>query len=224
MSHLRVATFNIRHGRPTAGPADIASLARTCTLLGADLLALQEVDKRMRRSRWTDQPARLARRTGMAYAFGPALRSGWFGRYGNTLLVRGTLSAVQELELPSGAGEPRAALLATAEIDGRSLSVVTTHLSVQAGERDRQLAAVLDALSGRPLPQLLLGDLNGTPEDVATLIEAAELHLVRAAPTFPSDAPRMQIDHVAHAGLDFVGWQVPDTAASDHRPLIVELS
>jgi endonuclease/exonuclease/phosphatase family metal-dependent hydrolase len=197
MSDLRAATFNIRHGETNAGAIDLRLLVRTCRDLDADLLALQEVDRFMRRTRWANIARRVARGTGMAYAFGPALRTAWFGRYGNALLVRGRLSAVQVLPLPTTSAEPRSALLAVATTAGTAVSVAVTHLSVRREERDQQLTFVLGALSQWGLPRLLLGDLNGPLEDVAPLIEAGALRPVRAGPTFPALAPEKQIDHVA---------------------------
>ncbi|HMX07179.1 MAG TPA: hypothetical protein PKA87_06540, partial [Microthrixaceae bacterium] len=48
---VRVATANIRHGRPegAAGP-DPARMADTLGRIGADVLAVQEVDRRTRRA------------------------------------------------------------------------------------------------------------------------------------------------------------------------------
>ena len=48
---MRVATFNIRHGESKDGRIDIGLLTRTCADLDVEMLALQEVDKWMRRSR-----------------------------------------------------------------------------------------------------------------------------------------------------------------------------
>ncbi len=186
------------------------------------MLGLQEVDRWMRRSGWADIARRVGRRTGMARAFCPALRRGWFGRYGNALLVRGDLAAVEAVALPGG-GEPRGALLAEVTAGGLRVSVAVTHLSYRADERDRQLDAVLAALSARPEPRLLLGDLNGTAEDVGPAVEVAGLQLVPAGPTFPAAAPRKQIDHVAVSGLAVREAAVPDSPVSDHRPLVVDL-
>lgn len=221
---MRVTTFNIRHGESRGGQLNIRLLARTCAGFHADVLGLQEVDVGMRRSRWANLARRIAGTTEMSYAFGPALRRGWFGRYGNALLARGSLWDVEELPLPSVAAEPRAALLAMAETHDGTVSVASTHLSVHREERDQQLALVLEALNARPLPRLLLGDLNGPPEDVAALVRAAGLQILHAGPTFPARTPEKQIDYVVTAGLEVLEWSVPDTPMSDHRPLVAEVS
>ena len=221
---IRLATFNVRHGETRAGVVDLRSLYGACAGLNVDVLALQEVDRWMRRTRWADTCAGVGRRCAMARAYGPALHKGWFGRYGNALFVRGTIADVEVLALPRVHPEPRAALLATVETGGRRLSIAVTHLSTHLDERDRQLTALLDALARRPSPRILCGDLNGPQEDVQQLIGGAGLQLVTGGPTFPATEPVRQIDHVAVAGLSPVHAWVPDIPMSDHRPLVVELA
>jgi endonuclease/exonuclease/phosphatase (EEP) superfamily protein YafD len=56
---------------------------------------------------------------------------------------------------------------------------------------------------------------------VAPVLEAAGLTLAPGPPTFPADAPRVQIDHVAVSGLTIRSAEAPAAGVSDHRPLIV---
>ncbi|MFP5318645.1 MAG: endonuclease/exonuclease/phosphatase family protein [Acidimicrobiia bacterium] len=218
---MRVVTFNIRHGEDREGTVDLRGLAAACRRLDADVLALQEVDRRMRRSGWADLPRRIRRRTGTTLVYAPALRLGLFGRYGNALLVRGAVGDVEPVRFPSPL-EPRGAVLATVWVQDRPLSVAATHLSIDRDERDIQLEALLRALGRRPLPRLLLGDLNGLPEDVAPPCGRAGLRLTLAGPTFPARDATKQIDHIAYAGLELAGAEVVDTGMSDHHALAAE--
>ena len=220
---MRLATFNIRHGESREGRVARRLLARTCDGLDVDVLALQEVDKWMRRSGWRNLAASVACHAGMAHAFGASLRKGWFGSYGNAILVRGRLSAIEVLSLPT-MGEPRSALLATAELQDGRISVAVTHLSLDEQERGRQLEIVLGALATRPSPHVLCGDLNAPPEEVGAAVGRAGFQLVVAGPTFPAHAPKKQIDHVAFSGLGVGRAWVEETPVSDHRPLLVEMS
>ena len=222
---MRIVTFNVQHGRTPTGRVDTAALGRYCAGLGADVLALQEVDVRVARSRWADQARAAARAAGMACAFAPARRLGLFGRYGNALLVRGALEDVEVVRLPQvGRREPRTAVLATAVVGTVRLAVAATHVSTHAEENRAQLQAVCTVLAARPAPRLLLGDLNLAPADVAPLVEAAGLALADPSrPTFPSGAPRSRIDHVATTGLQVGAVEVLAAApVSDHRALVVE--
>ena len=225
MGPLRVASFNIQHGRLPSGTVDTLLAAQACATLAADVLALQEVDSKKSRSQWLDQATVIAGVCGMAHAFGPVRRHVFRGGYGNALLVRGALSDVDAVRLPrTAAAEPRRALLATAHVNGLVLSVAVTHLSVRGVESEPQLLAVLDALSRRPQPWLLVGDFNRGPRQVAPLVARAGLALVDPSlPTFPALEPRARIDHVAYAGLEPGAVEVRELPVSDHRALVVEL-
>jgi endonuclease/exonuclease/phosphatase family metal-dependent hydrolase len=226
---VRIVTFNIKHGRTGPGRVDLPGLARTCTAFGADVLALQEVDRRARRSGFSDQVALIARATGLSATFGEAARRGPFRRYGNALFGRGTFTDVEVVPLPRPeGGEPRVAILASLEVDGalppgRQLSVAATHLSFRKGEGPVQLAALLEALGRRPLPRVLLGDLNLGPEVVEPAVAAAGYELAPTPPTFPAEHPRLRIDYVAVAGLTVTTAAVPEVDVSDHRPVIADV-
>jgi endonuclease/exonuclease/phosphatase family metal-dependent hydrolase len=224
---LRVVTFNIKHGRTGLGRVDLPLLIRTCTGFGADLLALQEVDRRARRSRFSDQVALVARATGLTATFGEAARRGPIRRYGNALLGRGIFSDVEVMPLPRPvAGEPRVAILATLSTDGLlpgALSVAATHLSFRRQEGRVQLEALLEAFGRRPLPRVLLGDLNLGPEVVEPVVTAAGYELAATPATFPVEHPRLRLDYVAVAGLTVAGARVPSVALSDHRPVIADV-
>ena len=72
---MRLASFNVLHGRTfDGGPASIERLVEACASLGADVLALQEVDRCQRRSGGVDQTAAVAEATGaVAWRFEAAI-------------------------------------------------------------------------------------------------------------------------------------------------------
>jgi endonuclease/exonuclease/phosphatase family metal-dependent hydrolase len=219
---LRIVTFNIQHGRGPDGRTDAGRLANALALLDADVLGLQEVDVGVAGSQRLDQARLAADATGLAVAFGPASRVGWRGRYGNALLARGVIDEVDELELPtSSRRDRRSALLARVTTHERTIGVATTHLSVRYEDAVRQLEIVLAMLQRWAAPRVLLADCNLAPAAVAPLAERVGLSLAVGRPTFPSAAPRVQIDHVAVAGLRIAAVSVPESAVSDHRPLVV---
>lgn len=220
---MRIVTFNIKHGLDGRGRVDNGLLGRTCAAFGADVLALQEVDRRARRSGWADQVELVGRATGLSATFGEAARKGLFRRYGNALFGRGAITDTEVVPLPRPDwGEPRVVILATVQLDGASLSVAATHLSFRKKEGPTQLDIVLEILGRRPLPRVLLGDLNLGPEKVEPATRAAGYELAVTPPTFPSERPRSRIDYVAVAGLAVVAAEVPETEISDHRPVIAD--
>ena len=172
--------------------------------------------------------------TGLDSAFGEAARRRPFRRYGNALFGRGRLGDVEVIGLPRpSAGEPRVAILATLEpegpkVDGQSppaapVSVAATHLSFRKGEGPVQLEALLEALGRRPLPRVLLGDLNLGPEAVESALAAAGYVVAPTAATFPVDQPRSRIDFIAVAGLEVVSAEAVPTPLSDHRLVVAEV-
>ncbi|HVF75949.1 MAG TPA: endonuclease/exonuclease/phosphatase family protein [Acidimicrobiales bacterium] len=208
-------TFNIQHG---AG-GDAAALGRACAGLQADVLALQEVDVRVPRSRFVDEVAVVARATGMHSVFAQTCRVGGVGRYGNALLTRAPMADVEVVRLPRvGRTERRGAVLAS--VDG--VTVAATHLSIHQGESAAQLTALVELVRERPQPWVLLGDLNRFPDQLDAL---AGFDLADTAePTFPADAPRARIDHIAVVGLRIESVEVlPRQPVSDHRPLAATL-
>ncbi len=230
---MRIVTFNVKHGRVLDGRIDNRLLAATCVGLEADVLALQEVDRRATRSGFADQVRLVARATGLSAAFGEAARRGPIRRYGNALLGRGSLSDVEVVGLPRPErGEYRVAVLARLELDSgvvsgdgtAVLSVAATHLSFRRAEGPAQLEALVRLLDRRPLPRVLLGDLNLGPEEVEPVLAAAGYQIAATGPTFPARTPRSRIDYVAVAGLEVVSAETPETSLSDHRPVVAEVT
>src|SRR4051794_10066437 len=108
---LRIVTFNIQHGRGTDGAVDRGRLANAVAVLGADLLALQEVDVGLRRSAGVDEARLAGDASGLVAVFGAAHRVGWWGRYGNAVLSR-SAGEFRRLRFPRSAyGERRGALV-----------------------------------------------------------------------------------------------------------------
>lgn len=130
---------------------------------------------------------------------------------------------------------PRGALLALIERDGHRLWGVSVHLGLHPLERLRhagELAGVLRDLDG---PVMIGGDLNETPERRAASFLAdryADAWLLGGGAdgaTFPAQEPVARIDYLfVTRDVRVEGAIVPQSpevrVASDHRPLVVEIS
>jgi endonuclease/exonuclease/phosphatase family metal-dependent hydrolase len=217
---LRLATYNIQHGRRPDGEVDIELLARSCAGLEADVLALQEVDVNLRRSHDADTAAAVADACGMAFVFGEAIAIRG-GRFGNALLVRGAIDEVAVLPIPDP--EPRSAIVARARLErGASLSVAATHLGLR-GAAVGELPLVLDAMGGRAAPRVVMGDFNLDPDDVDPMADAAGFTRVSSHDTWPAKRPRRTIDHVLLDGLRATTVDVVHLPVSDHLALVVDV-
>jgi endonuclease/exonuclease/phosphatase family metal-dependent hydrolase len=220
-----LATFNVRHGRVGARwPSLPWRLREGVRLLDADVAGLQEVDVRVCRSWFVDQAALAARALGADHHEFALARPFLGGRYGNALAVRGTIADTSIVVLPPGVKpERRVALVSTVHCDWLHARVAVTHLQNHDDDAAAQLA-VLAGLLGEDLPAIVMGDLNLHPDVVDPVLEAAGYTVAGGPNSSPVDDPWHRIDHVAVRGLGIVGVEVPGSAASDHRPLVVEVS
>jgi endonuclease/exonuclease/phosphatase family metal-dependent hydrolase len=217
---VRVATWNVRHGRPRRGFVSNRRLEAAVRAIDVDVLAVQEVERRVIRSWYADQPALIARAAGAtAHVYAPARRLAVIGSDGVALCGRGELARHEVLELPYDAGQRRVALLA----DLAGVTVVTTHLQNEASEAHRQLEWLLARLEQQDGPCILMGDLNLRPSDIEGMVSSAGFTLAGGGPTEPAHDPVQQIDHIAVRGLTVEHVAVGDARVSDHRPLIADL-
>lgn len=231
---VRVLTYNIHHGEGTDGKVDLDRIAKVIREARPDVVALQECDRRTVRSGRIDQPAELARLTGMQAVFGKNLDHGG-GEYGNAVLSRWKIVEHQNHLLPRvGDREQRGVLDVTIEVPGRegAIRVLATHLDY--GRQDVERLACCEALASlararMQFPTLLAGDLNDDPGSrvVEVLKRTWSVPDGEPTPTIPASNPRRQIDYVLFRPA--ACWKLLEqrtlTApiASDHLPLLAVL-
>ena len=233
---VRVLVYNIHAGKDAAGIDNLARVAALVRAARADIVLLQEVDRRTRRSGGVDQLSVLARTTGLAAAFGKTLDYDG-GEYGIAILSRWpiTAEAVTKLRVhppqrrAGGVYEPRGAQRATIAAPTGTITVVNTHLDASPEDhyRRQELRTVLTV--GRDASSLLVGgDFNATPESVVQ-IEARRGGLRDAwgecgsgdGLTYPANAPVKRIDYLYLTGPATCSVaSVLESTASDHRPLL----
>lgn len=223
---LRVASWNLHKCVGTDGVFDPARSIAVIAELNADIVALQEADKRFGRRTGLLDLGLLERAAGLVPLDISELHDG-HGWHGNALLVRpGTQARIRRLRLPGA--QPRGAVLAEIHLASGPLRVVAAHLGLLAHSRNRHLAAILHALTeGEPMPTLLLGDLNEWRPAARSSLRALEPFFgptPPGPPSFPTRLPVLALDRI-------LGWPqglVTDVAAhatprariaSDHLPL-----
>jgi endonuclease/exonuclease/phosphatase family metal-dependent hydrolase len=97
---LRVLSYNIHHAEGVDRKLDVERIARVILSVKPDLVALQEVDQKVKRSQGIDQPAELARLTKMQVVFGANIELQG-GHYGNALLSRFPIARHKNHLLPN---------------------------------------------------------------------------------------------------------------------------
>ncbi len=227
---VRIASYNMRKAIGLDRRRDPARTLAVLDEVGADVVALQECDRRFgeRASALSDgalikagwEPVPLARRPHSL---------GW---HGNALLVRPGVRVVDARGLDLPTLEPRGAVLADLEVDGRPLRVVGMHLDLSGLWRRRQLRAILAAVHHEERDggaAVMLGDMNQW-SDRGCLTEFGPHHrLVPIGPSFHARRPVASLDRIVVTGaVEVSGADVHRSAlarrASDHLPVWADLT
>ena len=231
---LKIVTYNVRGCRGLDGKIctdRITAILRECD---ADVIALQELDAGRSRSKFIDQPQRIADALDMDVLFHSC--EGWTdGRYGTAILSRMSLKHVRSGNLPAMKGrEPRGALWAEVGHEKMAIHIVNTHLGLHPRERHAQIEALLgpewfghNTLSSAAI---LCGDFNLSRRDPLYKTLSHRLRDVQSV---------NQRHHTTWLGLrtiDFIlvneGMEIRESrthkplhalVASDHVPLIAHL-
>ena len=254
MPNVRIITFNNAHARglsPLQGlstgrkaRANLRKIARLLVELGADVVALQEIDENSRWNGSFDHLEFLRIEAGFPHAvFGiNNRRTGRFNlSYGNAILSRHPIVTSETITFGQARIGGKGFLFTEIDVAGHLLPFVNLHLHY--GSRARrflQIDQVMAYLTEKSrlrrktwfLPPILCGDLNNSshrPDATAALLDYCSrhgdytLHPEPGARTFPSPWPRRTLDFVflPPACLN-PRSEVVRTFLSDHRPVLVE--
>ncbi len=171
-STINVMTYNIHAGKDRNGVDKLAEISDLIEGSGADIVALQEVDKNTVSSGGIDQLAWLSANTSgySYYAFANHFDHDG-GEYGLGILSKVPLDDIRNNRLTTRkAGRPNTttAFLTVRALmpDGRKVAVACAHFS--SDDKDEQAEEAIDFL--RPysnIPVFLAGDLNVIPSSSA---------------------------------------------------------
>jgi endonuclease/exonuclease/phosphatase family metal-dependent hydrolase len=244
---IRVVTYNIHHGEGLDRKFDLKRIANLLLAVEPHVVALQEVDQGTKRAKGVDQPAELAKLTGMQVVFGRNIDFEG-GGYGTAVLTKLPVRKHEKVKLksfyPPTKDNPEqrgVQVLELGERDGPGLLFLNTHLDYREPDDERMASAktINELIAKRgEVPAILAGDLNALSDSkpieefrkqwkIAGM--QADAKPTGAVPllTFPADKPVKWIDYVLVRPAD--KWEVveirvlEETVASDHRPLLAVL-
>lgn len=221
---MRIVSANVQHGVPDPrGRPDLLAVGPVLRALGADVVALQELDRWRCRTRLVHQGRQIAGALDGELVWARAKH--WLlMAQGNALVVRGTVLAQELVTLP-GPGERRVAALARVSLADGEWSVGCTHLSLHAPTAVEQLRSALQALDRLPPPWVLAGDLNLEPAAVAAVATDMGYQPLSGPATVDArSVPRRRLDHVLVRGGSFESGGVAKLPVSDHLAVWAELS
>jgi endonuclease/exonuclease/phosphatase family metal-dependent hydrolase len=227
---IRVASYNIRKAIGTDRRRRPERTIDVLNELGADIIALQEADRRFG-SRASAIPVQLLEEHSDYRPVPFDTRVASIGWHGNALLVKKSVEILERhlFHLPSL--EPRGAVLADVKVDGEILRVVGMHLDLSGLWRRRQANAILSHLAerdGHP-STILMGDLNEWSVSGGCLRDfSVNHHFAPCGRSFHARRPIAMLDRimVTH-DLEIVDSGAHASAiarrASDHLPIWAEL-
>jgi endonuclease/exonuclease/phosphatase family metal-dependent hydrolase len=227
---ILVASYNMRKAIGTDRRRRPDRTIDVLNEIGADIVALQEADRRFG-ARQSAIPPHLLDEHSDYKPVPFEVRAGSIGWHGNAILVRKNALILHREMLHIPSLEPRGAVLADLQVNGARLRVVGMHLDLSGLWRRRQAHAILAHLERKPdrLPTVLMGDLNEWSAAGGCLRDFGSHH--RFAPcgkSFHARRPVAQLDRImVSPDLNVVeaGTHGTSTArrASDHLPIWARL-
>lgn len=223
---LKVASYNMRKGIGADRRRSPERILEVLHEIDADVIALQEADRRFGARAQVIPHHLLAEQSGWK-SLSVGLRAASMGWHGNALLVRKEVEVTGcgAIHLPSL--EPRGAVAADLATGIGSLRVVGMHLDLSGLWRRRQAAAIMAHVDGAPgaMPTVMMGDLNEWRPTGGALDDFARRFAFAATgPSFHARRPIGRLDRIMASGdLRIVECGVHCSpaarVASDHLPI-----
>jgi len=222
-----VASYNVHKCIGTDKIFNPQRVLHVINEMKADILALQEIDKRFGCRSGLLDLGELKEKCGLQPVPIQAMSPSGHGFHGNGLFFRkGYVRDIHQMDLPGV--EPRGALIVDFQLTSGSLRVVAAHFGLLRRSRERQVAAILEELSRRPtMPTIMVGDLNewrlGKKSSLKNLTRDFNIAM-GSVPSFPSRFPVFALDRVLAAphhlvtSVDTHNTPLAQTA-SDHLPI-----
>lgn len=228
---MRLLTYNIHGCVGMDRREDPDRILRVIHGIDADVIALQEVDRRDASDRCVIKALQSSGTHQVLY--GPTLRRGG-GAYGNLLLSRFPIVEHHLLDLSVPGREPRGAVCAVLDHGHGKIALGATHLGLGMRERRDQVNRLIVGLTQLAVKhdadlELLLGDFN------EWLVPGRPLRWLRryfggahARRTFPAALPLLKLDRIwvkptnRLRSLETVRSSLT-REASDHLPLVAEI-
>ncbi|WP_284645565.1 endonuclease/exonuclease/phosphatase family protein [Paenibacillus silviterrae] len=235
---IKVMSYNIHHG---ADPSDNYNLERIADVIrqsGAEIVGLQEVDRYYSsRSNNEDTIQRLSDLLGMQFAYGanldrpPSEPGQPRSQYGTAVLSKYPIMQNQNYWLTSYGQEQRGVLETTIDVQGVQLSFYSTHLGLDAIQRNTQADEILAIMAKRSGPKILVGDFNARPyaPEMSKFTKELQNQFADQPNGFTIDSvnPSATIDYILASSDVMLGERenarVIQTQASDHLPIVSNL-
>jgi endonuclease/exonuclease/phosphatase family metal-dependent hydrolase len=236
---INVLSYNIHHGEGTDGVIDLKRIADIIINCNADFVALQEVDKGVKRTNGIDIADSLGKLTNMYSVFYKNIDFHG-GIYGNAILSKHKIIFDTNYHYKMLINnEQRGLLVAKILFNSDTLFFMNTHIDYRKDDKERLLnmAQLKEICSTLPNYSIILcGDFNDSPNSntIKSVSEYfTDVSTVNKLLTFSSDKPEIKIDYILVRDYDnnpLIKFNLRPTSvktiqsnASDHLPIFCEL-
>ncbi|EIZ80788.1 metal-dependent hydrolase [Novosphingobium sp. Rr 2-17] len=228
--HIKVASYNIHKAVGLDRRRDPDRILTVLKEIDADVVALQECDRRFGR-RMAVLPLDAIQASTDYVPVPLSMKPDSLGWHGNALLVRKGIALVEAAPVPLPVLEPRGAIRADLDAGGYRFRVIGMHLDLSGLRRRHQIDSVVAHCAGcaASMPTVLMGDLNEwAPRGGCFRAFDSQWRVLTPGRSFPSRRPIAQLDriivsrewgvlgtNVHHSPLSAIG--------SDHLPVFASL-
>lgn len=226
---LTFASYNIRKAVGLDGRRDPERIIAVLREIDADIVALQEADRRFGRRAAALPRQAIAEHTN--YQVAPlTMTADGMAWHGNALLVRGGIAITSVSPIPLPMLEPRGAVCAGLLVDGSPIRVVGMHLCLSGLHRRGQLRSVMAHLAaGDAAPTVMMGDFNEWSRRGGALRALdAGWQVLAPGNSYPARRPLVGLDRIVvspewHSLAVGVHHSRLAARASDHLPVFARL-
>lgn len=222
---IKVASYNMRKGVGTDRLRRPDRILDVLNEIDADVVALQEADRRFG-AKESALPVDMIARCTPYVPVKLSPRDGGIGWHGNAILVREGIEIMGHSRVDLPTLEPRGAVIADLKVAGAPVRVVGMHLDLSGLQRRRQARAIIEAVACREaMPCIMMGDLNEWTRNGGCLRDFAHHYrMASTGPSFHARRPMARLDRImVGGGLKIAAAGVHQSLktrhASDHLPI-----
>ncbi|MGJ8532199.1 MAG: endonuclease/exonuclease/phosphatase family protein [Alphaproteobacteria bacterium] len=220
---MRIASYNIRKAVGLDWRRDPDRVVDVLAEIDADIVVLQEADKRAGSRAGVLPLDRLKRELGYELV-DVSVRPQSHGWHGNAILVRSSFVSWSSTRIEIPTVEPRGAV--SMLLSDPMVEVVGVHLGLTPGMRRKQIEALRQLVDKRDHPVILAGDFNEW--NPSRLLFDPASKVIAPGPSFHAARPTTALDWFVltgplHAVSSHVHTSNLAERASDHLPIVIDI-
>ncbi|MFZ5963049.1 endonuclease/exonuclease/phosphatase family protein [Thalassococcus sp. BH17M4-6] len=220
---MRITSYNIRKAVGLDWRRDAGRIIDVLAEIDADVVVLQEADKRLGAKAGVLPLNDLAKTLALA-PVDVAIRPESHGWHGNAIFCKPGHMVTHAARIDIPTFEPRGAV--SALLQRPAIEVIGVHLGLSPGMRRKQMRMLADHIRDKPHPVVIAGDFNEWKADSG--IFGAAARVIAPGPSFHAARPRAALDRFVLSGAvqplsSHVHASPLARRASDHLPIVLDI-